>query len=389
MAEKISGTELRKLLAARAGVREKEANAFLNALNSQIIAALKQDKQVKITGLGTFRLQPVAPRKSVNVQTGEAITLDGYNKLVFSPESSVKELVETVKAVKSKGKKAKPVNEPEDIDPIRKLGEQANEIVDILGELGQDPKQEKSKKEKTKSQEEAPREEVKIPIEEVASPIEYETPPPPQEQVPAPAFPHEVKEEAPQRKEYIPEEPQKKPKKKYHFLRDTLICVVCLLLLLLIGYFFLKNQLSNWIESFVRPTEHQTEIIVAPVSVDTATVSLTPAEEEVVLPEEEGTKTDTEKKEVAAPIYEELITIEPMHEASRLTWMSKRYYGEKKFWVYIYDANRDHIKNPSRILVGTPIRVPKLTAAQRDTTLASTRATLEKLTREAEAACRK
>ena len=89
------------------------------------------------------------------------------------------------------------------------------------------------------------------------------------------------------------------------------------------------------------------------------------------------------------PVYNELITIEPMHEASRLTWMSKRYYGEKKYWVYIYDANRDHIKNPSQIQVGTPIRVPKLTAAQKDTTLAETRATLERLTREAEEACRK
>ena len=94
MADKLSWTELRRILANRSGVTEKEANAFLNAYNAQLVEALKQDKQVKINGLGTFRLQAVAPRKSVNVTTGEEITIPGYNKIVFSPEAGVKELIE-------------------------------------------------------------------------------------------------------------------------------------------------------------------------------------------------------------------------------------------------------------------------------------------------------
>ena len=96
MAEKLSWTELRRALASRAGVSEKEANTFLNALNAQIVEALKSDKQVKVNGLGMFKLQAVAPRKSVNVATGEAITIEGYNKIAFVPEASVKELVEKV-----------------------------------------------------------------------------------------------------------------------------------------------------------------------------------------------------------------------------------------------------------------------------------------------------
>ena len=50
MAEKLSWTELRRILASRAGVSEKEANAFLTALNAEIVEALKTDKQVKING---------------------------------------------------------------------------------------------------------------------------------------------------------------------------------------------------------------------------------------------------------------------------------------------------------------------------------------------------
>ena len=95
MAEnKLSWTELRRALANRAGVSEKEANLFLQAFNAQLIEALKQDKQVKINGLGIFRLQAVAPRKSVNVSSGEEITIEGYNKIAFMPEAGVKELVE-------------------------------------------------------------------------------------------------------------------------------------------------------------------------------------------------------------------------------------------------------------------------------------------------------
>ena len=87
--------------------------------------------------------------------------------------------------------------------------------------------------------------------------------------------------------------------------------------------------------------------------------------------------------------YPQLITTEPMHEASRLTWMAKRYYGSKVYWPYLYDANRDVISNPSNIDVGTPIRVPKLSAVQLDTTNAETMQKLNALRREAEAATRR
>ena len=112
---KLSWTELRRTLASRAGVSEKEANTFLNTFNEQLVAALKSDKQVRVNGLGTFKLQAVAPRKSVNVTTGEEITIEGYNKIAFVPEAGVKELVE--------GRQPSAVSEAnEPIDPLKKLG---------------------------------------------------------------------------------------------------------------------------------------------------------------------------------------------------------------------------------------------------------------------------
>ena len=140
---KLTWLELRKAVVERANCTEKEAESFLNALLESINEGLVSDKQVKIKGLGSFALKAVAPRKSVNIATGEDIVLEGYNKLTFNAESALKESVE--KRIE------KPATEEVvsslQNDPMRKLGEQADEIVDILAELGQVPAGEEKKAE--------------------------------------------------------------------------------------------------------------------------------------------------------------------------------------------------------------------------------------------------
>ena len=322
---KLSWTELRRALASRAGVSEKEANAFLSAFNTQLTAALKSDKQVKVNGLGTFKLQAVAPRKSVNVTTGEQITIEGYNKIAFVPEAGVRELVE--KGVKNERVKELK-NEGEVVDPLKKLGAQAEEIVDLLGELGQDVKVDSRKKKVERKKPKA------APKAEPVQPVVEPEPAPIVEPTPA----------------------EEKPKKKYHFMRDTLICVVVLLMLLLAGYFFLRSQLSGWINELVNPSEsvQKTEL-----SVQTDNTSEEPAVEMSV------TTAESAAEEWS---FDEILLTEQITEGSRLAWIAKKYYGNKAYWPYIYAANKDHLTNPSLISVGTPIRVPKLNAAMRDTT---------------------
>lgn len=350
MGNKLSWTELRRLLAQRAGSNEKEATLFLTAFNTELIKALKRDKQVKINGLGIFKLQAVAPRKSVNVSTGEQITIEGYNKIVFAPEAGVKELV------------AQGPQENEEITPLKKLGEQAEEIVDILADLGQSPSGEITP--------EAPVAEE--PVVETPAPEEpvVETPAP--EPIPAPEpvveIPQPTVHEAPKKTQPQP--------KKYHFLRDTLITVLILLLILAGGYYFLRTQIASILQNLLQP--QPTEQVAQPAPEEP--VAETPA------PAEEVQSKDTVPLE---PIfYEDLITIEKIRSGSRLTWMAKRYYGDKMYWPYLYDANRDRITNPSDIAIGTPIRVPRLTAEQMDTTIERSRLRLEQLTREAQEACK-
>ena len=361
---KLSWTELRRALAARAGVSDKEANAFLNAFNDQLVAALKSDKQVKVNGLGTFKLQAVAPRKSVNVKTGEQITIEGYNKVAFVPEAGVKELVE--KGVQSTEYRVQTDNasKPE-VDPLKKLGAQAEEIVDILGELGQEVKSEGVKEKRSKG--------VKTPKKKAAKKPKVEEP---KVEEPAPVVepepvvvpePEPIVEPEPvvAPEPVVVEEPKKaeKPKKKYHFMRDTLICVVILLMLLLVGYFFMRNQLSGWINELVNPTE----------SIQTSEVSIQPSEEPTAVsiqPAEEPDKVqgDEVQSTKAAWSLDEIMLTEEIAEGSRLAWIAKKHYGDKAYWPYIYAANKDRLTNPSMVTVGTPIRVPKLNAAMRDTT---------------------
>lgn len=354
MAEnKLSWTELRRALASRAGVSEKEANAFLNAFNAQLVEALKADKQVKINGLGTFKLQAVAPRKSVNVKTGAEITIEGYNKIAFTPEAGVKELVESNGERRmANGEQTDNASKPE-VDPLKKLGAQAEEIVDILGELGQSPKGESDQPEEVSIQPEPekPQEEPEQPLVEPAK---------------EPEKPVEPKKE--------PE----KPKKKFHFLRDTLICVVILLALLLVGYFFLRHQLSNWIDELVNRTE-RIEVVEKAKPVVEEPIVEEPAVEEQAVEEQAVEEQVAEEPQptVEAEPYKELILTEEIKPGSRLAWIAKKHYGDKAYWPYLYDANRDRIKDPSNIPVGTQIRVPKLSAAQRDTTSAAFQALKE------------
>ena len=352
---KLTWTELRRALANRAGVSEKEANSFLNAFNTQLIAALKQDKQVKINGLGMFKLQAVAPRKSVNVTTGEQITIEGYNKLSFVPEAGVKELVE------SNGERLKAKGEREEIiDPLQKLGAQAEEIVDILGELGQNPvevptdKAPSTKEPEKVAEPEAIAEPEKVEVkEEVKEPEPVAEP----EKV---AEPEPIAE--PELEPVVEPEPVvKEPgKTQYHFVRDTLICVVILLALLLVGYFFLRQQISGWIEGLNKP---QTEITIDEVTEpeDATLQDGGASQKEAAAPQQEAVSEE-------AWTYDEILLTESITEGSRLAWIAKKHYGDKAYWPYIYAANKDRIKNPSLITVGTPIRVPKLNAAMRDTT---------------------
>lgn len=133
---KFSLNTLGKLLADKSGLSQMEAELFIRKMFDVCNQGLDADKQVKIKWLGTFKVQATKDRESINVNTGERFTIEGRDKLTFTPDNILKEIVnkpfaqfETVV-----------VNDGVDFDEIdEKFGEEQTEdapaqVIDFLDE---------------------------------------------------------------------------------------------------------------------------------------------------------------------------------------------------------------------------------------------------------------
>ena len=133
---KFSLNTLGKQLADKSGLSQVEAELFIRKMFDVCNQGLDVDKQVKIKWLGTFKVQATKDRESINVNTGERFTIEGRDKLTFTPDNILKEIVnkpfaqfETVV-----------VNDGVDFDEIdEKFGEEQTEdapaqVIDFLDE---------------------------------------------------------------------------------------------------------------------------------------------------------------------------------------------------------------------------------------------------------------
>ena len=426
--EKITIVDLRKAIAKQTEIEEAQVNAFLNQLIATIKDGLRKDKLVKISGLGTFKLQWVEPRKSVNISTGEPIVIEGYQKLSFTPEQSVKERInepyaDLAPVILDEQGNAIEGQMPKS-DPMQKFDEQALEIKDILADLGADLTQEEPAETETKVDEpiaesneesaieesaaeivetpavetpeveapvieepkvetpevEVPKvEEPKVETPEVEAPKveepEVETP-----EVEAPKV-EEPEVETPKAAEVSSEKKSKEEKKEKPFRGwlVAIITVLSLIILLFICGLFLQNKIEEWAdmlngkigveETMLDYEDYSSDAVSSTANTvvlsndsanteavtDSATAengdSSALAEDSKPLP-----KTDFYKER----IYTEFIGFETVREGSRLTWIAKKFYDNKELWVFIYEANRDKIKNPSTVTVGTQLKIPAL-----------------------------
>ena len=394
--DKLSSQEIVDLVATKASVSKRAAEEFLKVMISTIEEALLAGDVVKIKNLGTFKLQWNEPRKSVNVQTGEDIILSGYHKVSFTPDAQLRDQVNEpfahLEALQLDGEPVVQAVEHEPVlDPLRTLNEQAFEIKNILDEI---------KGLSSKSQDFV-NEELDVEIEEQ---IEDEVPPQIQE-IAEPIFEIEKnEEEIEEHKEEVTQtvlhsEPEVveevvfiepeiepiaetspeteteivlplevvKPKKRYGWI--WVLIVLFLLGGVGVGFYY-----------FYPPAKETANKIAERVSFadihNTISAWFTPKPKKVAEPvtvviPKDTTAMDTIAEDIAPidslqllfdnpRVYTEYLGTERIHDGSRLTTMSKRYYGSKDFWVYIYEANRENISDPDHIPVGTIIKIPKL-----------------------------
>ena len=399
--EKITIVDLRKAIAKQTEIEEAQVNAFLNQLIATIKDGLRKDKLVKISGLGTFKLQWVEPRKSVNISTGEPIVIEGYQKLSFTPEQSVKERInepyadlapvildEQGNAIEGQMPKA---------DPMQKFDEQALEIKDILADLGADLTKDEPAETETKVEEVEPQAEEPTvntaAVETAAEIVETPTVETPEVEAPKVEEPkvetpeveapkvEEPEVETPKAAEVSSEKKSKEEKKEKPFRGwlVAIITVLSLIILLFICGLFLQNKIEEWAdmlngkigveETMLDYEDYSSDAVSS--NANTVVLSNDSANTEAVTDSataENGDSSALAEADKPLPktdfykerIYTEFIGFETVREGSRLTWIAKKFYDNKELWVFIYEANRDKIKNPSTVTVGTQLKIPAL-----------------------------
>lgn len=163
--EKISMQEMIDLMVKNRDITKKSSEEFIRQLLTTIEDTLVEGDSVKISGLGTFKPQWNEPRKSVDVNTGKEIVIDGYYKATFTPDTELKNLINEpfahLEAVEINEKKPEENVTEEETDnfkpatePMRVFEEQAEEIKGILNELGALKTRKASEDRKTETEEE-------------------------------------------------------------------------------------------------------------------------------------------------------------------------------------------------------------------------------------------
>lgn len=84
---------LARFLVEKHGIKLADAELFISLMTEIINEGVHRERQVKIKGLGTFKLTSVSSRESIDVNTGERIVIEGRDKLAFAPDNAMKELV--------------------------------------------------------------------------------------------------------------------------------------------------------------------------------------------------------------------------------------------------------------------------------------------------------
>ena len=86
-------SDLATFLSNKHNIKQKDAEKFISQMFELLGEELKTDKLVKVKGLGTFKVTTVKNRASVDVNTGERIIIEGRDKISFTPDASMKNLV--------------------------------------------------------------------------------------------------------------------------------------------------------------------------------------------------------------------------------------------------------------------------------------------------------
>lgn len=170
MSTKITTQALSDMLAEKAGINKRTADAFVKAFVQTVIDGGISDGVVKIKGLGTFKTVKVADRESTNVNTGERFLIAGYTKLSFTPDVDIQSSATTETAPTESETSAPTIESPA---PVAETSKAETPKVETPAPVAETPKVEATKAETLAPVAETPK--VEAPKAEAPAPV-VETP---------------------------------------------------------------------------------------------------------------------------------------------------------------------------------------------------------------------
>lgn len=369
MNEKISFPDLVGLLSSKMNITKKEAETFLKEFFTVSTEVITSGEELRINGLGLFKPIWVEARGSINIQTGEPVEIPGHYKLSFIPDKVLREAVNAPFSSFS----VEVLNDHVPIEDMTAVPSQDidenNDICNTENVELQDSKEIREKEEEDEPIEPAHeyiQEDKSADEESSESTVSSQEIEKFQEEIIQPESETKVEE----KEEDCYEDYLRKSASRKSFWWGVLSAFGIIIICLAGGIFFMGND-SPYVVKIGEYT-----LSLGKQSIDSRPMNNNP--ESVVLPENKDTLSEMEKDSVlkdsvisASPLAAPEVkpVIETIRSGVFLTTLARKYFGHKAFWVYIYEENKDVIKNPNQVPIGTRLTIPSASKYDIDQTM--------------------
>lgn len=359
MNAKITFPEIVDLIAESTSTTKRVCELFLRELFATVSQSLIDGEDVKIKGVGTFKVTRVKPRKSVSVNTGGSIEISGHKKLTFTPDKSLSEAV----------------NQPfaqfetvflDDAVTDEKLAAIDKEYPSLFDEVEKDePVQETPKTESTpEAPEPEPHQETPVAEPEPEAPEpEVEPEAPKADATSEPQKTEEPHAVEPAHAEPVsrpmlvgipidgPTQPKPEPEPVEEPVKDE--------------YFYRPAPRNAYTPTAEQLAAMSRKVDKRWIGVAVGVLAccllcwlLMKGCGKAESGAGSGTDSDTVALAIEEPMDEPATVTETVTDQNVLSTMAAKHYGSQWFWVYIYEENKDKIANPDNVPIGTVVVIP-------------------------------
>ena len=345
MNKKLTFPELAELLSAATNTSKRMSELALREMFAVISGKLLEGESVKIDGLGVFKVTEVNSRRSVNVNTGEAIEIPGHSKITFVADRRLAEAVNAPFAsfesvVLDDDVTADMLTAIDNAEPAEPAAEPAAEPSEPsefseLSEPAAEPSEPSELSEPTELSEPATE-----PAELAAEPVEEED-----AQGGAIHVPQSDDDY------YYDDDDDESWWQRHRTFKGFLMGVVAGAALYAAADFAIKYYEDNRKVVSAETIEATDGEVVAADTLPSDTLS------------DKASPKDSLKPTASTPLESAKSTImkqvtDTVTGSYFLTRMARRHYGNGHFWVYIYEENKGKISNPNNVRPGTVVVIP-------------------------------